>query len=86
MGALHIQSGLVDDLEDCIVFVENFNKDKLSDMTTNIIRKHLIEYTQTQCRLWNIPLKTGIQSGTFWDRAKNQWDNITVDPLSRPLV
>lgn len=32
-----IQSGLVDELEDCIIFVDNFNKDKLSDMTTNIL-------------------------------------------------
>src|SRR5690606_37642208 len=32
-----IESGLVEDLQDCVIFVENFGKDKLSDMTTNII-------------------------------------------------
>lgn len=76
-----IQSGLVEDLEDCVIFVDNFNKDKLSDMTTNIIRKHLIMYTQAQCKLWNIPLQSQVQSCPFWDRAQNQWVNIYTDML-----
>lgn len=76
-----IKSGLVEDLEDCVIFVDNFAKDKLSDMTTNIIRKHLIEYTQDQCNLWNIPLQPSTQSGPFWDRSKNCWDNIHTDML-----
>jgi len=76
-----LQSGHVDDLEDCIIFVENFGKDKLSDMTTNIIRLHLIHYTREQCELWQIPLTPNIQSGPFWDRSKSRWDNIHTDML-----
>jgi hypothetical protein len=76
-----MQSGLVDDLEDCVIFVENFAKDKLSDMTTNIIRKHLIEYTKEQCILWGIPLTPSTPSGSFWDRSRTTWDNIYTEML-----
>ncbi|ACF10816.1 conserved hypothetical protein [Chlorobaculum parvum NCIB 8327] len=68
-----IQTGLIRDIEDNILFVDNFGKDKLSDMTTNIITKHLIEYTQNQCRLNNIPLLDGINSGFYWDRYEGEW-------------
>ena len=44
-------------------------------MTTNIIRSHLISYTQEQCKLWEIELQSNVQSGFFWDRATHAWNN-----------
>lgn len=68
-----IQTGLIQDIEDNILFVDNFGKDKLSDMTTNIITQHLIQYTVNQCNLHNIVLNEGISSGYFWNRQANEW-------------
>lgn len=68
-----IQTGLIQDIEDNILFVDNFGKDKLSDMTTNIIKAHLIEYTVAQCELHNIPLTDNVPSGHFWSRSENDW-------------
>ncbi|AUD05950.1 PTS lactose/cellobiose transporter subunit IIA [Spirosoma pollinicola] len=68
-----IQTGLIQDIEDNILFVDKFGKDKLSDMTTNIIKKHLIDYTQSQCNLHSIPLTAGVPSGYFWSRQENDW-------------
>lgn len=70
-----IQTGLLQDIEDSVLFVDNFGKDKLSDMTTNIITKHLIEYTQNQCNLHNIELTSEIPSGYYWDRNTDEWAN-----------
>lgn len=68
-----IQTGLIQDIEDNILFVDNFGKDKLSDMVTNIITGNLIEYTQNQCRLHGIDLNEDIVSGYYWSRRENEW-------------
>lgn len=76
-----IQTGLIQDIEDNILFVDNFGKDKLSDMTTNIITKHLIEYTQNQCRLHNIQLSQGVNSGFFWNNRQIEWQSEHTEML-----
>ncbi|HBU69693.1 MAG TPA: hypothetical protein DEE98_04855 [Elusimicrobia bacterium] len=76
-----VKTGLIQDIEDCRIFIEGIDRDKVSDMTTNIIKQHLIEYTQSQCKLWGIPLTSNIQSGDFWDKVTHSWDNILTDML-----
>jgi hypothetical protein len=42
-------------------------------MTTNIIRRHLIEYTQQQFELLGIPIETEIPAGLLWDTGNGRW-------------
>ena len=76
-----VQSGVVEDLEDCRVFVSGIDKDKTSDMATNMIRGHLIQYTQAQCKVGGIPLHRDVPSGFMWDRGKRQWDQQHTEML-----
>lgn len=84
-----VQTGLVEDLEDTAIFIDGISKDKVSDMTTNIIKGHLIEYTQAQCQLWDIPLQQDVPTGFFWDASQKKWENVHTERLvvaGKPLL
>lgn len=76
-----VSLGVLNSIEDIRVFVEGVNSDRISDMTTNIIRKILIEYTQNQCKIFNIPLTSGIASGMYWDVTSRSWKQEYTDML-----
>jgi hypothetical protein len=51
-----VTTGLLSSLEECELMIEGIGRDKISDLTTNVIRAHLIEYTQQQCKLHGVPM------------------------------
>ena len=67
-----VRTGFVTDLSDCELMVEGISFDKISDVVTNIIRHHLIAYTQKQCELLGIPMSDA-PSGFTWSSATKQW-------------
>lgn len=71
-------SGILEDLTDFALFIPGIGRDKISDITTNIIREPLIEYTQSQCHLYNIPMQR-VASGFFWSIENNNWQQDYVD-------
>jgi hypothetical protein len=75
-----VKTGMVEHLEDCRLFIPGIDKDKTSDITTNIIRRHLLEYTRVQCRNHGILLTQG-PSGFMWSITKRQWENEFCDIL-----
>lgn len=68
------KSGLLSELADCDLFVEGIGRDKISDITTNIIRMLLVEYTQKQCELHNIALTGTVASGKLWNVENQVWE------------
>jgi hypothetical protein len=73
------QTGLLSELADCELFIPNFGADKISDVTTNIIRRQLINYTQAQCDLHRIPIIGEVASGMLWDGSNSSWTNRYVE-------
>ena len=67
-----IENKLVQNIEDMRIFVDGIDRDKTSDIVTNIIRKKLIEYTNEQCDFWGIPMEKG-ESLPYWDVDDNRW-------------
>jgi hypothetical protein len=68
-----VQSGLIRDLNDALIFVPGIGPDKVSDITTNIIRRHLIEYTQNQFALHGLEIKSEMPTGLLWDSVTSDW-------------
>jgi hypothetical protein len=50
-----VRTGFITSLEETELMIKGIGRDKISDLTTNIIRTHLIEYTESQCELYGIP-------------------------------
>jgi hypothetical protein len=56
-GSAAFTTGFITSIEECELMIDGIGRDKISDLTTNVIRKHLVEYTQQQCELWNLPMQ-----------------------------
>lgn len=67
-----VKTGVLSHLEECDLFIEGIARDKISDICTNIIKIKLIEYTQAQCKLHNIPTR-GCSIGLVWDTSRHRW-------------
>lgn len=68
-----IKSGLIQDLNDALIFVPGIGPDKVSDITTNIVRRHLISYTQNQMELHGVKIESYMPTGLLWDSVAADW-------------
>lgn len=66
------RTGFLKDLEDCELLVPGISSDKISDITTNIIREKLVEYTTSQCELHGVPTQL-VAVGLRWDSHQHNW-------------
>lgn len=69
-----VRTGFITELADCELLVEGIGPDKISDITTKIIKNKLIEYTINQCLLLGIDVSR-VSSGFYWDRDTKAWVN-----------
>lgn len=57
--------------------------DRISDITANLLKHFLIEYTQKQCALWQIQLTSGVPVSNIFDYDTLSWTDSYVDlPIS----
>jgi hypothetical protein len=78
IGSKAYASGLLSDLSEMALYVENIDKDKVSDLTTNVIRHCLVDYTCEQCRIYGIETKQYIGPPLF-DVARKNWISRSVN-------
>jgi len=76
-----VETGLVEDLEDSAIFIDGISRDKVSDATTNILRKNLIDYTINQCNLLGINLTPNVPSGFYWNPISKKWEQTYTERL-----
>lgn len=57
--------------------------DRISDIAANLIKKYLIDYTQKQCVLWDIPLRSSVPINHIFDPGRLEWYDEYADlPIS----
>jgi hypothetical protein len=54
-GSTAVKTGFIQALEECELMIDGISRDKISDLTTNILREALARYTHDQCLLHGIP-------------------------------
>lgn len=70
------RTGVLSEIAECDLFIPGIGPDKISDITTNVIRGPLIEYTQKQCELHGIPLRENVSAGKIWNMDIQGWTSV----------
>jgi hypothetical protein len=57
--------------------------DRISDISANVLKRFLIDYTQRQCAIWGIPTKPGVPVSHIYNESKQAWEDSYEDlPVS----
>jgi len=67
-----VKTGFINSLQECELMIEGIARDKISDLTTNIIRGKLAEYTREQCGLLGISVSQ-VSLSPYFDAAQSRW-------------
>ena len=85
------RTGRIVDLEDTVMMIDGIGSDLISDITTNIIRGPLIEYTNDMCETYGVDTSSFRlrQDQTVWDPVEHTWEQPEVAlPVAngKPLI
>ena len=67
-----VRTGFINSLEECELMIEGISRDKISDLTTNLIRKQLALYTYEQCNLHGIHTRD-VSLPPYYSIDQNRW-------------
>jgi hypothetical protein len=68
------QTGLLTDISEAELFIHGVGRDTISDLTTNVVRGLLAEYTRDQCRLHGIDTHSVGSLGPAWNTSSGDWE------------
>jgi hypothetical protein len=66
-------------------------EDRISDAAAGILKSFLVDYTASQCRLWDIPVESGVPLHHIWSSDDHSWIDgyveLPIDPNNRvPII
>jgi len=79
--------GFIQSLAEAELFVDNIGPDIISDITANVVRKQLIQFTQQQCKKYGVEMEI-VPHGPYWDIYSEEWrDDFFKLPVYRnPII
>jgi hypothetical protein len=73
-------------IEELQLFSVGIGPDRISDATAGVLKPFLVEYTNRQAALWNIPTEPGQPLPHMWDEQDQEWRDayvtLPVDPAT----
>lgn len=72
-----VQTGILSHFADVELFIEDISSDRISDITTKIIKSNLIDFTQEQCKMHKIQMSNFYQNDIF-NHSNLSWENKDV--------
>lgn len=78
----------VTNLEDIEFFIDRVGEDRISDITTKIVKQVLIDFTIEECRKHNLKTHTFLQKD-IWNFENGEWESKFVDLPSfdsKPII
>lgn len=73
-----IKAKKVSNLSDISFFIPDVGIDRISDISTKVIKRFLIEFTQKQCRAFGIPMKT-VSQKSILNPGTLEWEKKSVE-------
>jgi hypothetical protein len=77
-----LRTGLLTDISETEMFIHGIGRDTISDLTTNVLRGVLAQYTVEQCTLHRIPTQDVFDIGPIWNIGSGDWE---AQPLRLPI-
>lgn len=68
------QTGVLSDISEAELFIHGVGRDTISDLTTNVLRGLLADYTAEQCQLHNVSMQTVGSIGPVWNIQTQRWE------------
>ena len=72
-------------IEEMQLLSAGIGADRVSDIAANVLKEFLVEYTQRQCRIWDIPLVAGVPLEHVLDAPNETWTDGFYDLPVSPL-
>jgi hypothetical protein len=72
------ETGVLADISEAELFVYGVGRDTISDLTTNVLRGRLAEYTAAQCELHEINTHPTNVLGPVWNPGAKDWEATTL--------
>ncbi len=72
------ETGVLADVSEAELFIKYIGPDTISDLTTNVLRQQLADYTAEQCELYGIATHPTNSLGPIWNAQVRDWQAVTL--------
>jgi hypothetical protein len=90
VGSPSLQKRGIRHVEEMQLVSAGIGPDRVSDITANILKSFLIEYTQRQCGIWGVPVKKGVPIHHIYNFSSQDWmdsyEDLPVSPIDGAAI